>query len=660
MSKKWNWPETTTQTTSFDELSQRIDSVDKELKQLKLDLSRISVDEKNRKISEIKNLYQNCLQDLEWLEKDNTAKVSKESLNWLKMRMNWLKSQQEILEKQIVDETNQELSRLQESTKDNWWWNTKTWFGDQWKWLTSKDEWKNETWKNILRAVGWIWLVWWAIWLWKKIFGKKKNKINYAEEIEWYEDMTKKEKRAARKKLRKEKREEERWDEPTFWEKPAWKFLKRTGAVLWVWSVVYYLAHGLYTKNWGIKDLFDWEKGKKLEFDAALEYCKWAIANQDNKEGMSYGMNLKYHEDTWEIEAYWERVKIDKDKRKILWTWLGDVTFKKYEHMINTAILIAYLKKNYSWKCVNDTPFHLTWDWQGDLNVNTASGDAEAVDWTWNWWRIVWITAGWIAWILTWIFGWLKAWVAVTTIWWAGWYMLGSAYDHNNIMNDHMPELDNEFWKKSLWAYLNSMACRKTRNQTTEDITESPIKPEVVECMQEIQDTNKELEERWWYRRLDAIPDPNDEKKYTIKAYGRNFSAEVTWNAWNKEIRILWISGWNPEIKTDMSKWNMLNLKLPLKEWLYMSSLLWFFLENFHHKWNSYPRFEYTSRQFVIRTGAKYGIYFSDNWMDTYALTAEKFMENMPTLFKEKKRFLEFLNDWITDESNISIWKESK
>jgi hypothetical protein len=40
------------------------------------------------------------------------------------------------------------------------------------------------------------------------------------------------------------------------------------------------------------------------------------------------------------------------------------------------------------------------------------------------------------------------------------------------------------------------MDCRKARNQTEEEVTESPIKEEIVECMNEIQDTNKELAER--------------------------------------------------------------------------------------------------------------------------------------------------------------------
>jgi hypothetical protein len=46
--------------------------------------------------------------------------------------------------------------------------------------------------------------------------------------------------------------------------------------------------------------------------------------------------------------------------------------------------------------------------------------------------------------------------------------------------------------------------------------------------------------------------------------------------------------------------------------------------------------------------------------MDTFALSWEKFEQRMPTLFNAShgERFIKFLNDWITDEDNISIRKE--
>ena len=52
----------------------------------------------------------------------------------------------------------------------------------------------------------------------------------------------------------------------------------------------------------------------------------------------------------------------------------------------------------------------------------------------------------------------------------------GHLYDSDNILNKYMPELDNEYWKKALSAYLNRMDCWQQKNQTKDDITESPIK----------------------------------------------------------------------------------------------------------------------------------------------------------------------------------------
>ena len=659
-----NWEKTT-----VEQLQSEVSDLEKLLNELKT--KTFSDAEREKKEKDAKSKAEklqwqiDALSKQEWIdpklaEEKEKAKVLLESYEktlGLKSSIKekpseWSKTDKKETTDTTQTQTQPEEQNPGETAEEKWFfWKAWDWIWEQWSDVRSGEKRKEQPWKNILRTVG-FWVTWYAIYkwvkkLWNRAFWKKKK------------DEESESESSSESSSKKDTKEEEK----SFWDKPVWKFIKWVWAVLWVWTGVYYVAHGLYTQNRWLRDLWDWERGKKLEFDTALEYCKWAIANQDNKEWMSYGIDLKYNESTSEIEAYWEKIKIDKDKRKIEWL---NVEFKKYEHMINTAILIAYLKKNYSWQCQNNSPFHLTGDWQWDIDVKTSNGSEEAVDWTGNWGRIVGVTAWWIAWVLTWIFGWLNAWVAVTAIWCTGWYMLGSTYDHNNIMNDHMPELDNEYWKKSLWAYLNSMACRKARHQSQEDITESPIKDKVRECIDEIQRENPELPARWWRRQFDMIQDPNNKDKYTIKVYGREISAEVKWTSWNETIRILWISWWNPKIKTDMSKWDISNLELPLKEGIYMTSLLWFFLDTFHHKWNEYPRFKYDWKAAkLITTGFwlwwnNNWIYFSDSGMNTFALSWEKFEQRMPTLFNAShgERFIKFLNDWITDEDNISIRKE--
>jgi hypothetical protein len=152
-------------------------------------------------------------------------------------------------------------------------------------------------------------------------------------------------------------------------------------------------------------------------------------------------------------------------------------------------------------------------------------------------------------------------------------------------------------------------------------------------------------------------------------------------------MKMLDISGWIPAIKTDMTKWNISQMEVPLKEWLYMSAILGKFLENYHHKWVGYPYFDLTwkyvkSRADVIAWKRLNGeplekalengwLYFNDTertlnpfntdfWkVDTLVYSNKKLQQNMPTIFKNKwKQFLEFLNDWITDECNVSIWKK--
>ena len=666
--------------TNIEKLKKEVGSIETSLKELKDNIWKLSEDDKKKQVEELKTKVEeakqkinNRITELSDKTDDNSKKEIEEAKQLLESLESSVELQREIIENKTdkkgdwwdkdkkewkvewVKDWDKKWWKLPEQDGKNIFWKSWDWIKDQRNDVWNKEKWKEEWFTNALRTA-WFVVTWvWAVALTVKWVKKLWDWAFWDDEDEEDDEVEEE------KKSKKKKKKRDDWE--SFWDGSIWKFLKWAGTVLWVWTWVYYLAHWLYTQNRWLSDLWDRERGKKLEFDEAMSYASWAVSNQNDKEGMSYGLNLKYHEDTWEIEAYGERIKINKNKKMIDWL---NVEFKKYENMICAAILIAYLKKAYSWKCTNNNPFHLNWSWQWDINVNASNGDEEAVDWTGNWGRIVWVTAGWIAGIVTWIFGWLKAWATVTTVWWIVWYVVGDAYDKNNIMNDLMPELDDENSKKRLEWYLNDMKCRQSKNQIESDIAESPIKEEVVKVMKNIQETHKELESRWARRQINAIPDSIDEKKYTIKAYGRNFSAEVTWNKWERKIKILWISGWNPKIETDMKKSWLSNLELPLEEWLYMSCFVWYLLDNFHHKWNDYPRFEYTRKALKFLRVRQWiwwetWVYFSDSWLDTRVLSKDKFKERMPTLFQEENRnkFLEFLNDWIMDwETNISIRKK--
>ena len=667
------------QEITVDDLSKKIQETTNELNQLKNWLNNLSVEELQQKadeLSDIENAILEYSEDLSNLEKDWSVSIDKHQLNILKSQINTLTASKDGVQKQIEQQTTEALTKLnqtvtKESDQKKWKWEKK-WLSGWRSWLNKWQKW----WVRIWWALAWLWI----LKLWRRIFGWKHD---YEKEIPWYKNMSRREKRKARKNYKKELKTEkkssrtaEKWE---FRQRPFWRFLKWAGVFAWVWSGIYYLAHGLYTKNWWLKDLFDWERGKKLSFKDALAVAEWNIANQKDDKSMSYDIELKYLEESSEIEAYGQKVKINVKDRTIEWLWDPAIKFKKYEHMISAAIVVAYLKKNLSWKCNTNTPFNWSWTWRWNLN---ADGN-KVVDWTWISWMVTWVSVAWVLAIVSWIFGWLHTWAVVWTVWWVVWAVSWHAIDADNILNHYMPELDSEYWLKSLAAYLNRQDCWQRKNQSADNITDSPIKNEVRECIKNIQDTDPELEERGWRRQFDAIPDPNNPNRYTIKSYWRDIHIEVSdrdtsyldkipWPFKEKisnqadkfEIKVLWISGWKPEIKTDLTKWNFWELKLPLKEWLYMSSLLWFFLDNFSRKWNEYPRFTYGTQLWnSIRSGAwlrgdNKWLFFSDPKLDTYALTEKKFEERMPTLFQNKDRFLEFLNDWIKDNTNVSIRKK--
>ena len=642
------------QKVSVDDLSKKIKETTDELNQLKKWLSNLSLEQQNDKLSDIENAILECSEDLASLEKDWSVSVNKKQLNTLKSQINTLTSSKETLKNQIEKQTTDALTKLNQTVtkesdqkNENWeeeW--EKKWLSGWWNWLNKWQKW----WVRIWWALAWLWI----LKLGKRIFGEK---YDYEKEIPWYSSMTRRQRRLERKKLKQKKRAErrseksaEKWE---FRQRPFWRFIKWTGIVLWVWSGIYYLAHWIYTKNWWLKDLFDWEKGKKLTFDEAFQAAKWSMANYWDWT-MAYGMDLEFHEDTSEIEAYWQRIKVSKEKNwKIEWL---NVEFKKYEHMISTAILIAYLKKNYAWQCKNNTPFSWSGSWRWNMDASKQTWKETAVDWSWNWWRIIWISAWAVLWIVAGIFWWLEAWLGTAWVWMVSWYLIWRNIDTDNVLKTYMPELDSENWIKIFSGYLNGLGWREAWNQDTEKLPDSQLKDELKQCIETIQKTDDDNELRWRVRNLTVEQDPNDEKKCTIKAYGLNIPAEVVWDWWNKKVKFLWISGWNPEVKCDLSKWNIANKELPAKEAIYFASFIWFMVNDFHNKSWRTPHIYYRHSGWMLWPG----LYINDSRLnDTRVLKESTIKERMPTLYEQRENFATFLNDWILEtSSNACYWRE--
>lgn len=635
--------------TNLEQLKKETNEITNSLRELKNNVSLSEIEKKDKveslktRAESMKQKIQNEIHSLE-SKTDDISKKKKEKAEAL------LSSFTEIttLYASIIEKwtTNVPSTTSQPETESKGvFWKASDWVWEQWSDVWSKEKREKESWKNLLRTT---WFV--ATWVWAVALAYK-----WIKKLFWW-GKDKEEKKEDDEKTENKSEKEEKW----FWDRPFGKFLKWAGTVLWIWSGVYYVGHGFYTGNWHPRDLFDWEKWRKLTFDEAMNYCKSTIVNDNKEESASYGIELQYHEDTSEIEAYGQRIKINKNSRRIEWL---EVWFTKYEHLIDTAIVIAYLKKYYAWRCSTEAPFKINGGFEWDIEINPWSGDEEVLDWTWNLWRTAGIWIATIGAIINTIHKWLPKSAIQNVLWIAAWYWAWQMIDQNNFMHEHMPELDDEAGKKALISYLHWMNCWKAERQSPDAISESPIKWRVAECMEEIQKENPEFK-LWWVRQLNAVQDSVDKNKYRISAYGREIVAEVTWSEGNEEIKILSISWWHPTIEANMNKSGLSNIKLPLKEWIYMSCLIWFLLYNkdIVHKWVDYPRFSYTSRGLWFQEW----VYFNNAKVisidhDTRVLSKEKFESRMPTLFKEENRdkFIAFLNDWIIDKNNKNSIREN-
>lgn len=258
-----------------------IEKLSNDVQQIKDDLNKLmnsvsSQEEKEEKLIEIRNKANETKNQLEKEmatlndEEKEKAQVLLDSLN-------------EIINFELSLAVNQQWNNTPEVTEDEsngWEWGQqniteKGWFWRQREWLKNWRQWLTRWQRN------WIRIGWWVLaWAW--LFAMFRWKHDYESEIPWYEDMSRKEKRQARKALRKEKKDKkeakkdrregkkERREarrearrerraarkEKSFWQRPFWKFLKWT----WIWTIAYYVSHGMVTKKWNPKDAFNWKK----------------------------------------------------------------------------------------------------------------------------------------------------------------------------------------------------------------------------------------------------------------------------------------------------------------------------------------------------------------------------------------------------------------
>lgn len=202
---------------------------------------------------------------------------------------------------------------------DNWgtpeWWDwdkpkerkLRNWFEEQRKCVTSSEEWKNNKGTNILRVVWWVWIIWWTVALFKRIFHWKSDKS---------------------------RDNDGKW----FWQRPFGKTLKR----IWIIGSGYYLVHGLITWKWNPKDIAEWgltwrkERVKDAE-DQVNDYESLSEEEREKYETVGGKVNDMFEKTIWskEISLWYEN-----DTQ--LWRISNNVKFKQWKWPANYKWLVPY------------------------------------------------------------------------------------------------------------------------------------------------------------------------------------------------------------------------------------------------------------------------------------------------------------------------------
>ena len=578
------------ETLSMEELSKKIQDATKELNQLKQGLNNLSLEEQNSRLAEIESSIFDCSESLEELENDNAITVNQEQLNVLKSKVNVLKSEKESLKQQIEIQVRTEMEALTKSVNttpaseqnqenneenSNWW--EKKWLWRQREWLTTRQWWKEHPWRNILWTLWWVWIVAWVCSLFKS--------HDYESEIPWYSEMSRKEKRLARRKLRKEKRAERRENRPWRQKFLIWAWIA-TWTVVW-WVEVY--------KHWNkISAWFQEKLWLALSFEEARQKVENEVRNwkvDDDHFGAfnaNFDSGITYNEETQEICSYEQKTKIDKKTKKLEWL---DVEFASYEELIHAANIVNFAKRKLRWRWASSAPFKQTdrwWDiafacsgtWEAEFlsanNSNERSWILGTVGTVW-WW------------ILGWYCAWVK-WVAIWSLsWWLGWYVLWAYIDNTSAAGRCCQTIAR--WK-NFDLFLNYLNRQTDENGKSlwESVWDEHIDPNwtpinnLIDNWYEGIDYSKrewvlaEIEKTYWYweshswrRNLEIIRDKSKPNDYIIKSFGHNAKLTIEWwpDAIWGEIDYSKIKKIHIEKYEDNDWWDWLDIDFPkTEEWV--------------------------------------------------------------------------------------------
>lgn len=261
----------------------------------------------------------------------------------------------------------------------------------------------------------------------------------------------KKDEKESEKEHADEKKETSKEKTESFWKSGRGKFLMWTG----IGTAAYYVSHGVYTENWGLSDFFDWEKGKKLTMEEAVYYVKGNVLSKASEDHLTNNIRLKRDEANKKLSAFGQEFEIDVEKRKIKGL---DITFKNFEDLITTALIIGSAKDTFVGACPNDTPFSIS-SLGGDIEVKLSEGSKDLV--SGKWFPIGAVTGGVLGATLGGVIGYyagIKAGVMSGVGLWAIGAGAGSLLlDNNDTLSQICPTLNKDGNKKRLVSYLNSL-----------------------------------------------------------------------------------------------------------------------------------------------------------------------------------------------------------
>jgi len=505
--------------------------------------------------------------------------------------------------------------------KNGIWESVKSFITENWDKIWDGDAWKTEKWKNVLRVV---WFA--ATWIWALALIYKWVKALFSSD-EDEEDEEEEE-----KPKKKKKKKTSWWKKWLAW---AWWILWATAIWTWAYKNWNYLS-------WKVNDLL----GRNLTFEEALTKAEALVLNRAEEAPMRKHLWFKFHEDTSELEAFHNRVKIDKKKKRIVWL---NISFPNYEEMLTAATLINYMKFAYSWLWASAKPFHVYSDFEWwDIWVSLATWTEDWISWSWNTWEILWWTIGSMLSLVAWIYSKSpKVWLSVAAVAIPSWIIAWNWLDGKNTLHQICPTLDSQHSKDLFTVYLNELWCWKKGNQNLDEVSQSPIMNEVKKVIKEIEDTDPDdwkKDNRWNERKLDAVPVSWTTDKIKITSYGW-VETIVTVNMKNKTMKI-----------------DNLDIVFPLEEWIRTANFTNMMKKNY--AWECWDNDKPFSYKWSIITAGHPWLYISLPWSIsnpasayTRVLTQDMMEKKFPKLLeKVDSHYVPYLNKIKDEDTNMPLW----